>query len=306
MVGKFTRQSTGGCRRVLCLGIGVLAVFAASASPAWASCTNQVYDTSLPVSSSTPANGASLAPANGISWEVVTLHGLLSFSVRVATQSTLGNDGTLSTLNAVDQFPFIESNTYGYYTGYSAAGGIQRWSNTPGLYYWQAFGEAETVDSNTGALSCTLYASPVYTITIAAPQPQGPNPPITDDDSLRATLTSFGPKIVEDENAVKKGLAGYPKGKVRPLTRALQHEVGDLHALESRLSQESPSSPAGAQAKTDILQGLGLIASAYSALRHDVLAAHGGPVPLAQVTVAVNRDKQGRKKFQAGLKLLGA
>ena len=126
------------------------------------------------------------------------------------------------------------------------------------------------------------------------------------DNTLKQTVNSFGPKIVIDENAVKKGLEGYPQGKVRPLTRALQHEVGDLHTLQSQVSHESASSASGAKAKTDIITGLGLIASAYAALRQDVLAADGGPVPAAQVTGAVNTDKAGRKKFQAGLKLLDA
>jgi hypothetical protein len=125
------------------------------------------------------------------------------------------------------------------------------------------------------------------------------------DDSLKTTLNSFGPKIAKDENAVKSGLAGYPKGRVRPLTRALEHEVGDLHALKSQLSHESASTAAGAKAKTDIIKGLGLIATAYGSLRKDVLAVHGGPVPAAQVNSAVKIDRKGRKKFLAGLKLLG-
>ena len=125
-----------------------------------------------------------------------------------------------------------------------------------------------------------------------------------DDNALRTTLNNYAPKIVKDENAIKKGLAGYPKGRVRPLARALKHEVGDLLALGSKLSQESPSSPAGAQAKTDIIHGLGLIALSYSALRQDLLAVHGGPVPASQVTAAVGLDKQGRRYLLAGLKLL--
>ena len=125
------------------------------------------------------------------------------------------------------------------------------------------------------------------------------------DNTLRQTINSFAPKIVKDENAVKNGLAGYPQGQVRPLTRALQHEVGDLNALKSQLSNESSSSASGAKAKTDIIKGLELIASAYGTLREDALAANGGPVPAAQVTAAVNTDKQGRKKYLAGLKLLG-
>jgi hypothetical protein len=124
------------------------------------------------------------------------------------------------------------------------------------------------------------------------------------DNTLRSTLNSFAPKIVKDESAVSNGLKGYPNGKVRPLTRALKHEVGDLHALKSKLSHEKASSAAGRKAKSDIVKGLGLIASAYGTLRKDVLAANGGPVPTAQVNAAVSTDKKGRKKYLAGLKLL--
>jgi hypothetical protein len=124
------------------------------------------------------------------------------------------------------------------------------------------------------------------------------------DSAIKQTLNRFSPKIAKDENAVKTGLQGYPQGKFRPLTRALQHEISDLHALKSQLSHESASSASGASAKTDIITGLGMIASAYAALRRDFLAAHGGPVAAAKVTAAVNTDKEGRKKLQAGLKLL--
>jgi hypothetical protein len=126
------------------------------------------------------------------------------------------------------------------------------------------------------------------------------------DNTLKQTLNSFAPKIVKDESAVTNGLEEYPKGKVMPLTRALQHEVGDLRTLKSRVSHESASTASGATAKKEIIQGLGLIASAYGTLRDDVLAAGGGPVPAAQVTAAVNTDKKGRKKLLAGLNLLGA
>ncbi len=124
------------------------------------------------------------------------------------------------------------------------------------------------------------------------------------DNSLRATLNSYSSKIVKDENAVRSGLAGYPKGKVRPLVRALNHEVFDLHTLKSKLAHESASSARGAKAKTDIIKGLGLIAKAYGALRKDVQAAHGGPVPAPQVAATVKTDKKGRAKLLAGLKLL--
>ena len=124
------------------------------------------------------------------------------------------------------------------------------------------------------------------------------------DNTLRTTLNTYAPKIVSDENAVKSGLSGYPQGKVRPLVRALKHEVADLHALKAKLSHESASSAKGRRAKKKIIAGLGLIATAYGALRADVQAAHGGPVSRAKVSAAVQTDKRGRTKLLAGLHLL--
>ena len=124
------------------------------------------------------------------------------------------------------------------------------------------------------------------------------------DNTMRKTLNSYAPKIVKDENAVKNGLSGYPQGKVRPLVRALNREVADLRALKRKLAHESASSARGAKAKRLIINGLGLIANAYTAPRRDVQAAHGGPVPKSKVAAAVRTDKKGRIKLLAGLKLL--
>jgi hypothetical protein len=124
------------------------------------------------------------------------------------------------------------------------------------------------------------------------------------DNTLRLTLNSYATKISNDERAVKNGLAQYPKGHWKVLTRALKHEVGDLDALKSKLAHERASSRRGAKAKRQIMTGLGLIASAYSALRQDILAVHGGAVPAAKVNAAIATDKKGIKKLKAGLKLL--
>jgi hypothetical protein len=126
------------------------------------------------------------------------------------------------------------------------------------------------------------------------------------DNDLRTTLNTYAPKIVKDENAVKKGLTEYPKGKSKPLVKALNHEVSDLHALNKALSPESASSANGRKAKKDIVKGLGLIATAYTALRKDVQAAHGGAVPASKVDAAVATDKKGRTKLLAGLRLLSS
>jgi len=124
------------------------------------------------------------------------------------------------------------------------------------------------------------------------------------DNTLRTTLNNYAPKIVKDENAVKNGLLGYPKGKVRPLVRALTHEVTDLRALRKKLNHESASSAKGKKAKSDIIAGLSLIAAAYGALRKDVQVAQGGPVPVSKVNSAVKTDQKGRGKLLTGLHLL--
>jgi hypothetical protein len=142
-----------------------------------------------------------------------------------------------------------------------------------------------------GAAACAVFAGPIAVAQAS-------------DNDIRTTLNTYAPKIVKDENAVKKGLSEYPKGKPKPLERALRHEVSDLHALKKVLSHESASSTKGRKGKKDIVKGLTLIASAYSSLRADVLAVHGGAVPAAQVSAAVATDKKGRNKLLAGLSLL--
>ncbi|MGP0037338.1 MAG: hypothetical protein ACLP4R_22610 [Solirubrobacteraceae bacterium] len=144
-----------------------------------------------------------------------------------------------------------------------------------------------------GAVVCAVFAGPVAVAQAS-------------DNDIRTTLNLYAPKIVKDENAVKKGLSEYPKGKPKPLERALKHEVSDLHALKKTLSHESASSAKGRKGKKDIVKGLTLIASAYSSLRADVLAVHGGAVPASEVNAAVATDKKGRTKLLAGLSLLKA
>jgi len=125
------------------------------------------------------------------------------------------------------------------------------------------------------------------------------------DNTLRVILNSYATKTTNDEAAVKNGIdVQYPRGHWRALTRALKHEVGDLHSLTGKLGRERASTRRGTKAKKEIVRGLNLIASAYSALRRDVLAVSGGAVPASQVNAAIATDQNGRKKLKAGLKLL--
>jgi hypothetical protein len=124
------------------------------------------------------------------------------------------------------------------------------------------------------------------------------------DNTIKATLNAYGPKILKDENAVKNGIVVYPQGHWKILTRALKHEVGDLHALRNKLRHESASSARGRKGKKDVVRGLSLIANAYGALRTAVLSVHGGAVPQSKVNAAIATDKKGRKALKAGLHLL--
>jgi hypothetical protein len=126
------------------------------------------------------------------------------------------------------------------------------------------------------------------------------------DNALRGTFTNDAPKIVKDEQALKKALAKYAHGHARPLVRALHHEVVDLDTLRSQLKREAASSVPGARAKSLVITGLRLMASAYAQLRIDIQAAHGGPVSQAQVNVAVSMRTRGRTKLLAGAKLFGS
>jgi hypothetical protein len=125
------------------------------------------------------------------------------------------------------------------------------------------------------------------------------------DSTIISTLNHWGPTIVKDENAVARGLTAYTHHKVKPLVRALNHEVGDLHTLRHLLRGESASSAKGRKAKADIVKGLGLIAAAYGALAKDAKASHGHGVPADKLQAAVNTDKKGRADLQRGIKLLG-
>lgn len=129
-----------------------------ASAPALADCSNQVYDTALPVSSTSPVAGGTLAQGiSGVPFTVMsTLHGV-DLSVRVSTQDALGNTGVLSDLYQIDYFALPESSTnFGYYSSYQI---IPTFLDPPGTYYWQALGVY--LDTTVYPSVCRLVASPV-------------------------------------------------------------------------------------------------------------------------------------------------
>ncbi len=100
-------------------------------------------------------------------------------------------------------------------------------------------------------------------------------------------------------------VTAYKKHHAAALVRALRHEVIDLRSLRGKLIRESASTAKGRRGKSDVTEGLGLIASAYAALARDVTAAsRSRSVSRAKVLAAVAADRKGRAKLRAGLKLL--
>ncbi len=141
-----------------------------------------------------------------------------------------------------------------------------------------------------GAVVCAVLAGPIAVAQAS-------------DNDIRTTLNFYGPKIKKDEGAIKKGLKEY-RTSSRPLTRALKHEVSDLHALNKALSHESASSAKGRKAKKEFIEGFGLIASAYSTLRADILAVHGGGISTSEYDAVMTTDTKGRHKVHVALKLI--
>lgn len=94
-----------------------------------------------------------------------------------------------------------------------------------------------------GAVVCAVFAGPVAVAQAS-------------DNDIRTTLNLYAPKIVKDENAVKKGLKEY-RNSSRPLTRALKHEVSDLHALGKRCATSPRPRPRGIRARRTSSRGSG-------------------------------------------------
>ncbi len=148
----------------------------------------------LPVSSTSPANGATIPlPTGPVPFEVVVpVTHPYSMSVEVSTQNIPGQDGSLADDYRKDFFSLFKSDAYPtIYRGQSeyVAGG-NWWSSTPGTYYWQV----HAYYSDGEAPYFHDYLSPVYTLVIApaaappsvAESPPGTIAPLTLSESYAA------------------------------------------------------------------------------------------------------------------------
>jgi hypothetical protein len=127
------------------------------------------------------------------------------------------------------------------------------------------------------------------------------------DASIASTFAAASRHLNADEAAVAKAVKRYQRsGRVHPVIAVLGHEVRDIRALRRAINHQSASTRKGRRGKADVISGLSLIGSAYSALASDIRSAHAGhPVPTSKVRAAVARERRGRAKLVAGLRLLG-
>jgi hypothetical protein len=127
------------------------------------------------------------------------------------------------------------------------------------------------------------------------------------DARIAATFAAASRHLNADEAAVAKAVKRYRRsGRVRPVIAVLRHEVRDIRAVRRAINRQSASTRKGRRGKADVISGLSLIASAYAALATDIQKAHAGhPVPASRLRVTVARDRRGRAKLLAGLRLLG-
>lgn len=127
------------------------------------------------------------------------------------------------------------------------------------------------------------------------------------DSTIRATIDAYNARIAKDEARVLKSADTYDKTHdATPLVNALHHEVRDLRGLKAKLGHESGSSIRGRRGRQDVVKGLGLIATGYTALARDVHAASASrPVTSSQLATARSADRRGHDLVVKGLKLLG-
>ncbi len=126
------------------------------------------------------------------------------------------------------------------------------------------------------------------------------------DAGIRATIDAYNHRVAADEARIVAAAAAYDRTRrPAPLVNALTREVRDLRALQGQLVRQPASTARGRRGRDDVVRGLGLIASGYSALAGDVRAAGASrPVTAAQVNAAQAADRRGHNLVVAGLRLL--
>jgi hypothetical protein len=149
----------------------------------------------IAVKSASPADGAVAVASQSVAFQVKTDELAQSSRIEVASQPTLGQDGTLAHEFTVDGYINLTRGDAfpDTYTG-SSMGWSGSWSTRPGTYYWQmSFTRVDTAPAPVYS-EINTYTSPVYTLVIQAPAPPPTTPPIMPP----ITPPSTGSPPVED------------------------------------------------------------------------------------------------------------
>jgi hypothetical protein len=195
--------------------VGALAALLASAASAHATTYPM---TATPI---TPAVGATFAPAAS---SLVTVPfefqstgtGPSSMKIEVSSTPTLGQDGTLAddlNLAMVGAVLQRDSDHTRYYGSASVYG-----LTAPGTYYYQYSGTAYNLNDTTNCPALPMYAScfmatPVFSFTVAAPQPQpaAPQPQATSPQNVTWPLSLAAAKTAARNQAIETWGARKPK-----------------------------------------------------------------------------------------------
>jgi len=147
----------------------------------------------LPVTSESPASGATVAPGE-IKFEVTSpVAHLKAMSLEVSTSSLPGQDGTLADDFRQEFNVLTESDAFaGTYRATSLyIPGGSWWNSRPGTYYWQVSASEYQFSP---PFETIHYISPVFTLTIAnpaAPAPASPAPASPEEPSSVAPTLSL-------------------------------------------------------------------------------------------------------------------
>jgi hypothetical protein len=126
------------------------------------------------------------------------------------------------------------------------------------------------------------------------------------DASLRSTVEAGIPKITRSQAKILDGEAAFEQThSAAALVKAVKAQDKTLKTLDTKVKGQSPSTPVGTKAKSDIVKGLRLIVASNTSLVSDYkLAQQGHPVTRAQLNVMVNEANTGNVDMLTGIKLL--
>jgi len=154
-----------------------------------------------------PADGATIAAGSAPTFQMTSNAGYTSVWAEVATQPTLGQDGTLATDFTVQNVPLSRSDANPTAYSGAASSAPRLWSSTPGVYYWQAYSMAGRVDPNTHQYIKPV--GPVQRIVVTAPSA----PVVTAPPAPAVQLTvSEGARFVQDGLKRRFG-SRYPRAR---------------------------------------------------------------------------------------------